>query len=357
MGESDMGVGLCLNHLGNLYKKQYKYNQAKTEYQKAYDLMNQISDRWHWLEACISLAEIHLLTDNIPDFDHYIWLAEKTATEINSPEHLATIYLLKHDYNLRQGNYSTALANYKQSKTMQDSILGIQKNNRYMDLRVNYERDQNTRRLEQIEAQNNARQAEKQLTIYISWAVLFVGIIISALLYYGYRQRTRSNKILQQVEQARSDFFTNITHEFRTPLTVIQGLNQQMQEKKSLSEKEKTAFMAAIDRQSGNLLNLVNQLLNIAKLKSGTDIPQWQHGDIVAYLRMIAESFRLYAEEKGINLIFYSESTSLEMDFVPGYMDEIIGNLLSNAIKHTEAGDKINFIIAKKNHPENLIIT
>lgn len=356
IAKSDMGIGLCLIHLGNLYKIANQYPEAKNEYLKAYTLMEKISDRWHWLEACISIAEISLITNNMPAFDHYISLAETTAAEIKSPEHLATIYELKHRCQIARGDYPKALESYKHAKAMQDSVQGIQKSNRYMELRVSYERDKNAYAIQQIEQKNKVEKDQKQRTIYISWAALLMGIVISALLYYGYRQRTQSNRVLKKVERARTDFFTNITHELRTPLTVIKGLNERMRTRNNLSEKEKTAFMAAIDRQSNNLLNLVEQLLDIARLKSGADTPEWRHGDIVPYLRMIAETFRLYAEEQNIHLVFYTEMNAQEMDFIPFYMDKIVANLLSNAIKHSDESDNINFIVAKAPRADQIII-
>ncbi len=96
IAKSDMGIGLCLIHIGKLYEKEHKYALAKAEFQKAYDLMAQISDKWHWLEACLSIARIHLITENRAEFNRYIQLAESTAHQIKSPEHLAAVYLLKH---------------------------------------------------------------------------------------------------------------------------------------------------------------------------------------------------------------------------------------------------------------------
>ena len=356
IGKSDMGIGLCLIHMGELFEKERKYELAKAEYQKAYNLMDQISDKWHWLEACLSIARIHLITGNIAEFNRYIQLAESTAKQIKSPEHLATVYMLKHDNDIKQGNHQLALQHYKQHKALQDSVQGIQKANRYMDIRLGYEQSKNTLRFQQMEAASKMEQQGKQFVIYMSWIIILVSFIITALLYYAYRQRTRSNTLLKKLEQTRTDFFTNITHEFRTPLTVIQGLNRQMQEKQNLSEKEKTAFRAAINRQSNNLLNLVNQLLDVAKINRGLDAPHWERGDIVAYLQMTAETFRLYAGEKDVNLVFYSDLSAGEMDFIPSYIDKIVSNLLSNAIKHTEAGDKIDFVVSKGNRPETITI-
>ncbi len=356
IGKSDMGIGLCLIHLGELYEKEQKYALAKAEYQKAFDLMAQVSDKWHWLEACLSIARIHLVTNNIVEFNRYIELAESTATQIKSPEHLAAVYMLKHDYDITQGNHHAALRHYKLHKAMQDSVQGAQKANRYMDIRLGYEQNKNMLSLQQMEAASKMEQQKKQYVIYMSWVIILVSFILTALLYYAYRQRTRSNILLEKLEQTRTDFFTNITHEFRTPLTVIQGLNRQIQEKKNLSEKEKTVYMAAIDRQSNNLLNLVNQLLDVAKIKRGVDEPQWMCGDIVGYLQMTAEAFRLYAGEKDVSLVFYSDISANEMDFIPSYVDKIVSNLLSNAIKHTEPGDKIDFVVSKGIRPDTINI-
>lgn len=89
LAKSDMGIGLCMIHIGNLYEKEENYHMAKNQYQHAFTLMDSISDRWHWLEACISIARIHLLEYKFSDFKTCIQLAEQTAKEINSPGHLS----------------------------------------------------------------------------------------------------------------------------------------------------------------------------------------------------------------------------------------------------------------------------
>lgn len=353
---SKVGIGLCYIHLGNLYKIEQKYDLAEKEYQKAYDLMDKFADKWHWLNACVALATVYQQQGNIKKYKKYIRLAEETATQIGSMGHISEVNELKYNQAIKQRNFREALDCYKESIIMRDSVQGIKNANHYMDLRVNYERQQNSRRLKQVEAESIIKERERQFLLKISWAVVLVVVIISGLLYYAYRQRAISNRILKNVEKARTDFFTNLTHEFRTPLTVIQGLNRQLQKRKDLSEKEKAKFMDAIARQSSNLLNLVNQLLDFAKLKSGTEKPEWRRDDIIPYLRMTAETFRLYAKERNINLIFYTDNTKQEMDFVPFYIDKIVGNLLSNAIKHTEDGDKIDFIVLKGSKPDTIVI-
>lgn len=354
--KSDKGIALCHIHLGDIFANEKNYDQAKAEYSKAYSLMESISDRWHWLEACISIAKINNILEEDSDFKKHIQLAEQTANQINSTEHLAKIYSLKHDFYLKKNNAALALDNYKHSIAMLDSLQGLLKTNHFLDMRVNFEREQNKRRLEQLELNNKVEQQEKQITIYISWFALLLGIILSSFFYYAYQQKRKSNILLKQLEKTRSEFFTNITHEFRTPLTVIKGLNEQLLNNKVNTEKEKKSFHAIIEKQSNNLLDLVNSLLDIAKIRSGMDNPEWRHGDFVAYMRMIVESYTLYAKEKNIEIIYFSNLSSQNMDFVPFYIDKIIGNLISNAIKHSQSGEKIHLTIVKDANNENITI-
>ncbi|MDO4779940.1 MAG: ATP-binding protein [Bacteroides sp.] len=342
LGKSDMGIGLCYIRLGHLYKIQSKYDEAKREYERAYELMNRITDRWHWLESCIALAEINLLMGREDLFNKYINSAKATAIEIESPEHLSHIHKLYYDYYESRHNYALALEHYKNSQILKDSVGGIRKTSYYADLRLNHEREKNSRELQRIEAINIQEQNKKQISLYVTSSISILSIAIVVMLWYSYRQRIRSNRVLRRVERARTDFFTGITHEFRTPITVIRGLNEQLKDRQAITDEEQKHFTQAIDRQSNRLLSLVNQLLDITRLRSGGDNPQWNKGDIVAYIRMSMENFQLYATQKHISMQLNSSIPSLEIDFIPFYIDKIITNLFSNAIKHTHVNGQIN---------------
>lgn len=356
LADSNLGVGLCYIHFGQLLEKEGKYEEAKGEFKNAYNLMKDISDKWHWLKACTSIARINLIIGNYDEFKKYVDRAEKTANDINSPRYLAEVYELKHEYYLKQGNHQLALDNFKHSKLLQDSLSGIQKANRYMDLRINYERNKSAREIANITREVEEKERSKKLISGLLIASLFIAIIIASIIYYAYRQRTRSNRMLKQLEKTRTNFYTNITHEFRTPLTIIMGLNEQMQENPSLSPKEMEIFHETIDNQCSKLLNLVNQLLDITKLKSGSLRLEWKHGDIIAYLRMTAEAYKIYAKKNSVDLQFFSAFSSFDMDFVPFHMDKIVSNLLSNAIKHSEAGDKVTLIAIPDEEHEEITI-
>lgn len=132
---------------------------------------------------------------------------------------------------------------------------------------------------------------------------------------------------LKEIDQFKSRFYTNITHEFRTPLTVINGMTGQIEG----HEKIKTL----IHRNSDRLLQMVNQLLDLSKLENESLPINWVQADVVPYLKYLTESCHSLAGSKKINLAFFSGEKSLEMDFDEEKLQQILLNLLSNAIKFT----------------------
>lgn len=177
--------------------------------------------------------------------------------------------------------------------------------------------------------------------------VLIFLLAFVALLIYLLQERTKKNKILQNGEQIRSDVFAKITHEFRTPLTIILGLSKQLREQKDLSGNNSLAYLSAIERQGRNLSDLVNQLLDITKLQTTDDSIEWKTGNIIPFVEMIYENYSIYARQQGVELQFFCNELEIETDFVPNYLQKILRNLLSNAIKYSEAGSKINLVLAR----------
>lgn len=354
---STLGIALCNNHIGRVFKAQGKYTEARERYLKSYELMKESSDRWHWLESCIGLAEISLSSGDFPDYEKYISRALKTETEISSPEHRVAIYALIYDAENRRHNYAKALTYFQKSTELRDSILGAKKSDLYMDIRMNYERDRNAHKLKEIELLNAVERAETQRTMYISWGLGLIGFCLAGAAYYAYRQRLRSNAALKQYENARTLFFANITHEFRTPLTVVQGLNRYLAPDSKSTAKERSEYVKTIDRQCSSLLTLVDQLLDISKLHGvNMTTPSYRHEDIVAYLRAIVEGFRYYGQKSDIDLIFRAEEVEMLMDFIPEYINKIINNLLSNAIKYSEPGSIVHIFLRKDEEGDNILL-
>lgn len=192
------------------------------------------------------------------------------------------------------------------------------------------------------------------------WAYGIYILIAGVIIYWLYRfQLSKKLAIaesmrLKEVNQLKNSLYTNITHEFRTPLTVILGMTDSLKtDWESKNWEAKTKSLEMIERNSNNLLTLVNEMLDLAKLESGSMELQQITADVIPFVKYLCESFQSFSQESDINLVVYSEIDELIMDFDTGKLSTIISNVLSNAIKFTPKGGKIivhlNHILTKNN--------
>jgi ligand-binding sensor domain-containing protein/signal transduction histidine kinase/DNA-binding response OmpR family regulator len=150
---------------------------------------------------------------------------------------------------------------------------------------------------------------------------------------------------LKEMDKIKSRFFANISHEFRTPLTLIMGPLEQMLSDPQEKEREQKKKMQLILRNSRRLLGLINQLLELSKFDSGTMKLQAARQNIVPFLKGVLHSFDSLAVQKEVGLIFQTEGENISLYYDPGKMEEVITNLLSNAVKFTPAGGRITLAV------------
>lgn len=195
--------------------------------------------------------------------------------------------------------------------------------------------------------------ASLQITILPPWywnslsktlyGLLGIGIILFGYQFELNRRLTQAEALrVSELNQAKTRLYTNITHEFRTPLTVISGMANQVLEdpKKWFSEG-----LHMIKRNSRQLLQLVNQLLDLAKLESGEMKVKAIQDDIVPFIKYLGESFQSAAKVKEQQLHLLLNNKAIHMDFDPDKIQSIVSNLLSNAIKFTPANGTIFLMV------------
>ena len=335
-----LGMALCHLYFGNIYERRQQYDLALREYEQSDRMMTDLKDLWHALEPRLALASVYYHTHEDAKAQALLDRADATARQINSWEHIVEVHHLYFQLMQRQGRYHEALDHHLIATAYQDSILDNEKLDRIHNIGINIER---TRQQEMVDMAQNELQTEKRIRQQSAWlfglTVILLLAVISALLYVQ-RMRHRSMEMMREASRLREDFFTNITHEFRTPLTVILGLSRKIRENtevpQSVSDKAST-----IERQGNRLLTLVTQLLDISKVKSVIGEPNWQHGNICAQVAMLLETYIDYAANRGVTLKYHYDK-AIEMDFVPDYVNKVMSNLVSNALKFTPNGGTIS---------------
>lgn len=154
---------------------------------------------------------------------------------------------------------------------------------------------------------------------------------------------------LHEVDELKTRFFTNISHEFRTPLTLILGPAKQLSEE---SKDEKTKTKADLIHRSASKLNrLVDELLDISRIEAGEMKLKACPVNLVSVVKEITLSFHSLAERKKITFKFNADEKEIIAYLDKDKVDKILSNVLSNAFKFTPEAGKVEVTIKPSSFP------
>ena len=156
-------------------------------------------------------------------------------------------------------------------------------------------------------------------------------------------------KRVKELDTLKTQLYANITHEFRTPLTVIMGMAQQV---KANPSEHLDNGMDMIVRNGRHLLNLVNEMLDLAKLEDGKMTLHLVHADVINFLRYIVESFQSLAAGQQKQFHFLSDTDELTVAYDAEKLRQITTNLLSNALKFTPERGNVYVSISQETAAE-----
>lgn len=185
------------------------------------------------------------------------------------------------------------------------------------------------------------------------WAfMIYIILTIVVLTFIARKAKNRQMLKLEQhriqmdhdkkmhINEMKLRFFTNISHDLRTPLTlIITPLQILLKEAPNESIRKKLSVMY---KNAQQLLGLINSLLDFHKLDVGVERLNLKSGDFVIFINEIYNSFCVYAEERNINFIWKNDVESLDMQFDHDKVRKILTNILSNAFKYTLDGGTIS---------------
>ncbi|MDP4208821.1 MAG: two-component regulator propeller domain-containing protein [Bacteroidota bacterium] len=191
------------------------------------------------------------------------------------------------------------------------------------------------------------------------WAYLLYVILIFYTLYRSYihfiNKEKKDNalalermnaKNTHEMDLMRLQFFTNISHEFRTPLTLLSAPLESLMKDSPNPEKTQSYYQLMLQNVQ-RLTRLINQLLDLRKIEEGYLKMEWNQGDIVDFIQKIISNFQNYAGKRNINFEFHTTHPHIFTFFDADKLDKILFNLLSNAFKYTPNEGSISVTIKK----------
>lgn len=187
---------------------------------------------------------------------------------------------------------------------------------------------------------------EVNISLYVInllWISGFAMIFVMSFIAQRVKLEKSETERIKDIDEARTRLYTNITHEFRTPLTVITGMNDLIRRE---PERWLIEGTDAIERNSKVLLTLVNQMLDLSKLEAGAVPVRLIRADINNYIRYIVELFRSVAVTAKISLNYTPCEPSPVIDYDPEKLMQIVSNLISNALKFTQQTGRVEITTA-----------
>ncbi|HNO90604.1 MAG TPA: two-component regulator propeller domain-containing protein [bacterium] len=167
--------------------------------------------------------------------------------------------------------------------------------------------------------------------------------------------QSQSQKLIE-LDKVKTNFFTNISHEFRTPLTLIIGPLEDVLRSATLSADQRVSFELML-RQAKQLLGLINQLLEAARLESNRVQFHPSLQPLVPFVRELTSMFESAAQRKGIHLSLETYDEKIQLYYDLHAMERVLTNLISNAIKFTEQGFiKITIKHSEHTHRPSVVI-
>lgn len=354
--DSPVRTAICYGNLGSLYGEQGNYAQAINYLNKAIELAEKTGS---WDVKSTFLDELGLTYRRLGRFEEAISYLKK-ALQVNNQFGLTSLRIdnlnhISETYEL-MGQGQAALVAFKAFIAARDSVFNADNTKKMaeLDLGYRFKKKQladslsNVQRITEIELSNQQALSRRNYLLFSS-----LGLAIIALLYIRSRQqaRNRENELqlrqeqarkaqLQELDSLKSRFFANISHEFRTPLTLILGPASDLY--RQATTKPFRTGLGMIQTNARRLLRLVNQILDLSKLESGKFALQIVEADIVAFVRRIVASFESATETAGLQLEFKTELSNLSMPFDPDILEKTLVNLLGNALKYTPKPGRIS---------------
>lgn len=165
--------------------------------------------------------------------------------------------------------------------------------------------------------------------------------LFSYALYIKSSELVKEKIILENLSSIKSRFFANISHEFRTPLTLIKSPVQSLQDE--ITDEDQKNKLQLIDANSTRMLELVDQLLQLSKIDSGNLKLILKDGNIGTFLNSIMEPFEFEAKDKGLHFISTIQKNTINHLFDKDVIEKIVTNLVSNAFKYSSKNETIGF--------------
>jgi len=291
----------------------------------------------------IALDECQRLLDR-QDYTMFASLNEKLVVEIDLKRYMEKIYWLFYRLDSTLNDQTSAFKYFKLTTQWKDSIVNQQNKRQWAMMQGTYETEKAQNQISLLEKDNEVKSLtiKRSRIILIGLSALVLLIVLVVIIFIRNRKIKTQHALeleqlktekLQELDRLKSRFFANISHEFRTPLTLIMRPLEKLLSKTHDEIDKKELTVARKYAQS--LQNLINNLLTLSRLESGKMRLQAKETNLIKLVKGYFNAFESLAIQKNITLSFNTKNEEINAFIDHEKFEQILNNLLSNAFKFT----------------------
>ena len=363
-----------VSKIANTYIDEERYQEGLDFLLPAYDSFTLALGR----DRQALLGDLSLLYLNLDQYDKaasYGRAAYEVAEIHSGATDLQFARLQLLDIYAEQKNYKKYFEIAQEYYPERDSSDELERIERFSELESLLDEEQK----EKVDLLNSTIKEKEKSQWRLAIIGLLVALLLLSILYFRNKRIALQKEVikreheaaeelqhlnskLKELDKFKSRLYTNISHEFRTPLTVILGMTGQLEEHPAITSAAMTdetinRKLKLIQRNGVSLLDLVNKMLDLSKLENNSLTVDYAKGDMVKYLRYLGESFHSLMETKKINFTIETTQEKIIMDYDAEKMRQIIGNLISNAIKYTPPNGAIQLNVDAENAILEIVVS
>ncbi|WP_411768511.1 tetratricopeptide repeat protein [Winogradskyella sp. A3E31] len=353
----DFSSSEIIQNMGNVYFEMNDFDKALMYYNQSLQIQQSIN---YPTGACYNQlykANAYHGSRKISEALTQLKLAELCAKELKMIDVQSDVANLMSIIKEEQGDYKAAFDYQKQFKILSDSITTISSKEKIAEIETKYQTTQKEQEIELLSADNEISklkiQKQQNLRNFLIIAAVILVLLLLAV-YSRYNLKIKANKKLRELDELKTKFYTNISHEFRTPLTLILNPLNNILATDSDDDIQSNAKLA--HRNADRLLQLTNQMLDLSKIEAGKMTLNVGQQNLKSFLEVIYASFESLAQSKNIAFTKSFNITEEEVYFDTDKLQKVLYNLLSNAFKFTPEKGKVDFICNEKGKILNIEI-
>lgn len=345
------GLSQTYGNLAGAHVLKKEYIKSLEYFQKAFQLLEDSPNKYRIADNLSTLGEVYIHLKNYDLAASNLLKAEALAKGMRHKEVLVETYNRLRLLENSRGRFKSAMDYSELMHTYKDSIYTEKKARQIAEVEALYESEKKDKKILALEQQEQLQNL-RQTYLLVGLCTAVTTFLIIYLQQRSHNKKIRSflelqksmNLKLQENDRMKSKFFANISHEFRTPLSLILAPVEEKLLSPMLITSDRECF-TLIRRNANRLLTLINQLLDLSKLEVGKMELQVQRGNVKKFIMDVASSFDAFAAYKEIHFL-----KTFSSDFDDGWYDgdkleKIISNLLSNAFKFTPPGGTVELSV------------